>query len=197
MTLFAMMPFRDDRNLGAAYNESMRVLPDGAWAAFFDHDMFLTTPHWHRQISEAIACRPDAGAFTAVTNRIASPWQRAEEVDPNNDSVAYHRQIGAARVARRTLLDITGTKGFGGVVFVISRRAWVEIGGFADGMYCVDHVAHFALVDSGRRNYLIDGLYVYHVRASSSARPPLPAATAKGCRCRGREEMPTERIALP
>lgn len=190
------MPFAADRNFGRACNETIAEMPDGAWAVVIDHDCMWTTPHWYGQIAEAISCRPDAGAFAVVTNRIASPWQRAAEGVIAGDDIKRHRQIGEARRARRTLLDITCTKGFGGVVTVVNREAWAECGGYADGLFCVDHSLHFRMVDAGRRIYLIEGLYVYHLRATSS-KPGPQEPKWKECRCRGQETMPTERIALP
>lgn len=195
--LFAVMPFDVDRNFGRACNEAIALLPAGAWAAILDHDAMFTTPHWFAQMQEAIAFRPDAGAFAVVTNRIASPWQKAPEGVDAGDDVIRHRKIGEARRSCRTLLDITCTKGFGGVVTLVSRDAWEEAGGYADGLYCVDHSLFFRTVAKGRRVYLIEGLYVYHVRASSSARPPAPGAKWADCPCRGPETMPRERITLP
>lgn len=191
-----VMPFATDRNFGRACNETMAELPDGVWAVILDHDCMWTTPHWHAQILEAIACRPDAGAFAVVTNRIASPWQREPEAIAAGDDVVAHRKIGEARRARRTLLDITCTKGFGGVVTIVSKAAWAEAGGYADGLFCIDHSLFFRTVAAGRRVYLIEGLYVYHLRASSS-KPGPQEPKWKDCLCRGAEQMPTERIALP
>ena len=74
-----MMPFATDMDLGRAYNEAMSLLPDGAWAVLLDHDMLLTTRQWFHQYQEAIAFKPDAGAFVAVTNRIDAKWQRAQD----------------------------------------------------------------------------------------------------------------------
>lgn len=191
------IPFARDLNLGAANNRIMSSLPEDGWACLLDHDMMLTTPHWYAQLEEAIAFRPDAGAFTCVTNRIASPWQRAEEADQASDDIAYHRRIGEARRARRSLLDITPTKGFGGVLTLLSKAAWREAGGYSDGMYCCDHSLFFRLVERGRRVYMLENLYVYHFRGSSGMRPPLPAPKVENCPCRGPEQLPTERIALP
>jgi GT2 family glycosyltransferase len=193
--IFPMVPFRQDKNLGRAYNECMALLPDDAWAIFQDHDAMPTTPHWFRQFREAIEFLPDAGAFVACTNRIASPWQRVG--DENSNDIAAHRAFGAERVKLRTLLDISGTKGFGGVLFTVSKAAWKEVGGFADGMYCCDHSLFFRLVARGRRVFMLDGLYVYHFRGSSNMRPPLAAPKVPNCPCRGPEVMPTERISLP
>jgi hypothetical protein len=194
--LFTMVPFRADANLGAAYNEAMALLPADAWAVFLDHDAMPTTGKWNAQFSEAIAFRPDAGAFVAMTNRIASPWQKVGVPQDLMDMVA-HRRIGAERLKVRTLLDISETKGFGGVMFAISKSAWAEAGGFADGLGCVDHSIHFALQKIGRPVYLIEGLYVFHWRHYGEPDPTSQFPKAAGCPCRGPEVAPTVRIALP
>lgn len=195
MLILPMIPFREDKNLGRAYNEAMALLPADGWAIFQDHDAMPTTPQWFRQFREAIEFRPYAGAFAAMTNRIASPWQQVGDAKGND--IAAHRAFGRERLAVRTLLDVTETKGWGGVMFAVSRAAWAEVGGFADGFYCVDHSLHFKLGAAGRRSYLIEGVYVFHVRESSSARPPLVAPKVANCPCRGRETMPSARITLP
>lgn len=195
--IIPFMPFHRDKLFGRACNEAMALLPPGAWGVILDHDAMFTTSHWFAQIEEAIACRPDAGAFAVVTNRIASPWQRVPEAVLLADDILAHRKLGERRRAVRTLLDITGTKGFGGVVTVVNRDAWAECGGYyPDAMYCVDHSLFFRLRDRGRRVYLIEGLYVYHLRASSSKPGPQVPKWAE-CPCRGAEPTPRERVALP
>lgn len=192
-----MTPYALDRNLGRAYNEAMALLPEDAWGAFLDHDAMNTTRDWYRLIVEAIAFKPDAGAFVAVTNRIDAAWQRAQEADPENHDIGYHTAIGLARLKRRTLLDITDTKGFGGVHFAVSKTAWREAGGFADGLLCVDHSLHFGLQRAGRRVYLLENLYVYHRRRAFVGPLPQDTPKAKGCPCRGLERMPSTRLVLP
>jgi GT2 family glycosyltransferase len=182
-------PFAEDMNYGRACNEVMALLPEGAWAAIMDHDMMHTTPRWHAMMLRAIAAEPE-GSFTAVTNRIASPWQQAPEAREIGDDVVKHRLVGAGRLTRTTLLDVTDTQGWGGVVMLISKDAWRAAGGFVDGMFCVDHMMHYALKAVGRRVWLIEGLYVYHVRGSSTDRETLRSApkardrAGVGCPCR-------------
>lgn len=193
--ILCMTPFAEDLNLGKAYNEAMALLPEDGWAVFLDHDAAWTTRRWWHQVREAIDFRPDAGAFTAVTNRIAPRWQQVGDKD--NHDIVRHRRYGAERTRVRTLLDITDTMGFGGVVIVISKRAWSGVGGFVDGMLCVDHRMHFALRDAGLRVYLLEGLYVYHWRRANGDELPKETPRAKDCPCRGREGMPTVRLQLP
>jgi hypothetical protein len=195
-----MTPFADpeDRNLGAAYNREMERLPDGDWALMQDHDSILgLTRDWHRVVMEAIAFMPDAGAFVAVTNRIAAEWQKAKEAEWDNHDIGYHTKIAAERLKRRFLLDITDTKGFGGVCFALSKAAWAEAGGFADGLLCVDHSIHFRLRAAGRRIYLLENLYVYHRRRAFVGDLPEDTPRVPDCPCRGPEPRPDHRIQLP
>lgn len=195
MTIHAMTPFATDRNLGAAYNRAMALVPEDDWAAFFDHDMMLTTREWYPQLEEAVAFQPGAGAFVAMTNRIAAPWQQIG--DPNNHDVYHHRQFGAERLKARTLLDITHTKGFGGVLFCVSKAAWQAVGGFPDGLLCVDHGLHFKLQRAGYKVWLLESLYVYHWRRAFGDELPKDTPRAAGCPCRGEESKPTRRLRLP
>jgi len=190
-----MTPFSPTMNLGRAYNDAMERLPEDGWAVFLDHDACWTTRDWYRQIEEAVQAKPDAGLFTAVANRIGPKWQQAGERDCHD--IARHRVFGKARTRVRTMLDATDTKGIGGVVMVISRRAWAEVGGFAAGMMCVDHRMHFAQRDAGRRIYVIEGLYVYHWRRANGDGPPDDAPRAENCPCRGPEKAPMVRVRLP
>lgn len=199
MFLMAMTPFRTDKNLGAAYNEAMRLLPEDGWALLMDHDMMFTTTRWHQQCLDAIAAEP-TGTFTAITNNIGSKWQRLDASACK--TIEQHRELGRAVTENRDLLDVTATAGIGGVVILISRANWRKIGGFVDGMFCVDHQMHFALREQGLRVYLIEGLYVYHHRSSSSDRNFVgPVAvdkrTGRECHCRRHPETdPTVRRGM-
>lgn len=192
--IVAFTPFAVDRNYGAACNAHMQLLSDGDWGVIMDHDMMWTTREWFLQIAEAVTAHPRA-MFTAMTNRIAAPWQRPDGVDVNNHDVAYHRELGRLRLKQRTLLDVTHTKGLGGVIMVVSKAAWQEVGGFVDGLFCVDHNMHFAHADVGRPVYVMENLYVYHWRRAHG--DTLVETPKAPCRCRGVEAWPTERISLP
>lgn len=200
MNIWPAVPWslrREGLNLGAKYNAFMGLIAEDDWAVFRDHDMQTVTREWMEQIDEAIGRVPDAGAIVAVTNRIDAVWQRATEADRDNHDMGYHVRIGHERLKRRTLLDITDTKGFGGVLFAVSKAAWRDAGGFADGILCVDHSLHFGLQRAGRRVYLHEGIYVYHLRRAFVGKLPADTPRVANCPCRGEELMPTVRIQLP
>ena len=193
--ILPMIPYDLGANLGRAYNESMRLLPDGAWAIFVDHDAMPATGRWFRQFAEAIDFLPDAGAIVAMTNRIAAPWQRCGDRESND--YAAHRRFGLERAKVRTLLDITDTKGWGGVAFALPKAAWAQVGGFADGLGCVDHSIHFKLRAAGRKIWLHEGIFYYHFRHQGEPDPTSQYPKAVGCPCRGPELAPWRRISLP
>jgi hypothetical protein len=190
-----MVPYSSTMNLGGAYNAAMQTIPEDAWAIMIDHDAMLTTREWYRQFEEAIAVVPDAGAICAMTNRIAAPWQQIG--NKLSHDVAYHRKFGTERLKVRTLLDVTETKGFGGVCFAVSKAAWRDAGGFKDGLLCVDHSLHFGLQKIGRRVWLHEGIYLYHWRRAFGDELPENTPRVANCPCRGDETMPTRRITLP
>src|SRR5262245_63566171 len=102
--LHTMIPWREDTNLGLAYNEEMERLPEGGWAVLLDHDVMFTTFEWARQIEAAIRMEP-RGSFTGVTNRIFCPWQQAREANKENHDILYHRRVGSERLKNRYLSD--------------------------------------------------------------------------------------------
>lgn len=191
-------PYSCDYNLGAAYNKAMLSVPDDGWGCLLDHDIMFTTRTWYRQLEEAIAVQP-AGSFTAGTNRIRSKWQT---VAVSGDDIGHHRRIGESMAAKRTLLDVTDTAGWGGVLMLVSKASWRAAGGFPDGLFCVDHLFHFALKAAGRRVWLIEGLYVYHWRGSSAdpalfgnAKHHAVQADGSPCPCRDMKGAePTRRV---
>lgn len=196
--ILAMTPCRRDQNLGRAYNEAMDRLRDDDVAVFIDHDAMFMTMDWLRQIEDALAFDPTA-LFACVTNRIAAPWQRATEVDYEDHDLQRHSAVAQARLSNHNLLDVTDTKGIGGVMMAVSKDSWMAAGGFVDGMFCVDHNFHFAMKRSGLKVYVIEGLYVYHRRRAFGVglKEVGPRAPVKAlCACRGIEHQPTVRVRL-
>jgi len=165
--LIAFMPYANDRNLGRAYNEAMSLLPEDGWGCLIDHDVMFTTTEWHRQLTAAILAKPE-GCFSGVTNRIKSPYQRVPGVSAKNHDMAYHRKVGLKLALEKPrLLDVTEDPSGkdqtpAGFLMVLSKTAWREAGGFAEGLHYVDRVMWLSLKQAGRRLYIHKGVYLYH-----------------------------------
>lgn len=152
-----------ERNLGRAYNETMGRLLPGDWCCFLDHDAIWTTRDWYRQISEAIAANPDAGLITGVTNRIGTKWQIAPGCPAGHD-MQSHFAFGAHLRDQHgsAVRDVSRPSPISGVIMALSRETWQDMGRFKDGFFGVDNRAHRDIVGTGRRVYLMPGLYVQH-----------------------------------
>jgi hypothetical protein len=94
--LLVNQPYLPGKQLGKAYNEFMERLRDDDWACFLDHDACFTTRKWYDHIWRAITDFPDAGFFTACTNRVWCPWQ-CVSISPTvrmSNDIAFHRHLG-------------------------------------------------------------------------------------------------------
>lgn len=161
MNLLCCIPYKPHGNLGAAYNDFMSRLANDEWAVFIDHDAAFTTPDWHKQLLQAIAAHPNAGLFTAKTNRIGNPMQRDTTVQGHD--MRAHRAHGKTLAGRTSVTDVTGLPQLiSGVVMCLSKRTWERVGGFCDGFLGVDNDMHRKCMQAGLRVYILNGLYVYH-----------------------------------
>lgn len=170
--IYANIPFAPKScgmNLGLAYNKFMEMLPnDDDWACFLDHDAMFTTKDWYTQMENIIKKYPNIGAFGARTNRINSTYQLVGNIDLHNHDMCYHREIGK-HIQKRYYYDLykanqnTLQKGFSGVVILIKKAQWSEIGGFKeDGFNHVDNDLRYKLESKNKFIYIMNGVYVYH-----------------------------------
>ncbi|HLA53220.1 MAG TPA: hypothetical protein VK618_07940, partial [Flavitalea sp.] len=70
MKVNIMIPYALDKNLGRAYNETMRMVDDGDWACLMDYDVQLLTPDAGKILHDYAIRFPHAGMLTCYTNRI-------------------------------------------------------------------------------------------------------------------------------
>ena len=156
-----------DKNIGAAYNREMQMLPyDDDFCCFIDADAMFLTPFFGKQLERIVEAYPECGAFTCTTNRVNCKWQLAEG-GWMNDDIKYHRLI-AERSAQKSYLQVEDVsrkprgKVMSGVLMLIRRDVWRKVGGFKDGMLGVDNDFHWKIMDNNERLYLMKGVYVYH-----------------------------------
>lgn len=151
-----------ERNLGGAYNEiADRLRPDDD-CCFLDHDAVFTTRDWFRQLTEAIDRYPDAGLFTAVTNRIGNKEQVAPGAPAGHD-MAAHRAFGQTLLEQHgtAAVDITNRHLVSGVVMCFPKLKASGVR-FAAGFFGVDNEVHRTVRSLGKRIYLLPGCYVQH-----------------------------------
>ncbi len=167
MFIDVRIPYDFQGRVGTAYNREMQTVKD--WVLFFDHDVFISTnPHWYDMCLDAIKqVGHEAGWITGVTNRIGCSAQKAEtwgaSIDLENDDYLQHVKYA------RMLWEKHGNKlvsannhEFSGFFILTHKKAWNAVGGVADKMF-VDRQYSRAIVKAGYQQYVMPGLYFYHL----------------------------------
>ena len=160
----AYAPEGYNQDLGRAYNDIMEKT-DAEYVAFLDHDAMFTTKDWYHQICEIIDENPEAGLFTAKTNRIWAHPQRHEVVKDHD--ILKHRAEGLKVQSKfRTKvsdfpLRPDGSGYISGVLMVVKKEAWKRVK-FKGGFLGVDNRFHKDVLEAGYKALLMDGVYLYH-----------------------------------
>jgi GT2 family glycosyltransferase len=156
-------PYDLDKNLGKAYNESMKYYNDEDWIVLMDYDTLFLTPTTVKHIARYIELYPETGLFTCFTNRIANREQMLKRKCDERDSIKIH--IDIAKSLEKNLYKATRlTKLISGFLMVIKKSTWNKFK-FREDMMClgVDHDYHEQLNEAGMKVLRMDGLYVFHI----------------------------------
>jgi GT2 family glycosyltransferase len=158
-------PFALDKNLGKAYNDAFKDVPEDDWVCLIDYDVMFLTPNSIRIMYDYVDKFPDAGLFTCLTNRIhplameqlyfGAPsenadiryWQRnatAQEINTETKVTEIHREVS-------------------GFLMLISKKVWSQIK-FWEAKKCLGIDTDFTqrVIASGRKIYRMDRLIVWH-----------------------------------
>lgn len=156
----------DELNLGATYNEMMEACPT-EWACFLDHDAMWLTKDWYADLTEAAhyAGKSGIGLLSCVTNRIGTGVQRIKGHQDTHDIMRMRRVAQEVRQSFGGDLERavdTNVTNLSGVVILISKKAWRDMGGFADGFLGVDYDACARMRRAGYLVGLMRHVVVYH-----------------------------------
>lgn len=164
MKVHIIKPYSVEKNLGKAYNDAVRLLPDGDWACLMDYDTMFLTPDCGKILHEYATLFSTTGMFTCYTNRIhpLAKDQLLKGVIINNTDVQYHLTL--ADQAKENLYQVTRLdKAVSGFLMMINKSTWNDIK-FTEDMKClgVDNDYCYRLLDNGRSIVRMDGMYVWH-----------------------------------
>lgn len=156
-----LTPYRSDKNLGKAYNDAMRLIPDGDTAVLMDIDVMFLLPEQPSMIEWHVLSRPDA-VLTCYTNRISdkSPQLYKGITNPVAD-IREHIDI-AERVARnKTIMPVS--RCISGFLMVVPKSVWQRVP-FPETGKClaVDTVWSRQVLAKGIHIGLMTDIYVWH-----------------------------------
>jgi len=163
--IYYSTPYNSQKNLGKAYNDFMRILPeDNDFACFTDGDAMFTTHYYGTQIEDIIKKYPDCGLFTAMTNRVGTDYQCVpgmwENININDHwytgSELFHKNYDKC-------IDIAQNPPLSGVLILLRKKEWKRAGGFLENkMLGIDNSIHYRVRDFGGQIKLMKGVYILH-----------------------------------
>jgi GT2 family glycosyltransferase len=161
------IPFEPEGRLGFDYNRIMSETIH-QWVLLLDHDLLMNTnPHWYHLCQSAIRMHPNAGMFTCKTNVPHKTMQHDSNSPQSNDSIGAHQEYAKLVFDKHqfSCSRILPKGNVSGFFMLISKDSWSKTGGFpAEGMFKEDWRFSQKLHQKNIPIYLIDGLYVYHMR---------------------------------
>jgi len=162
MNIYYFTPYSLEKNLGAAYNHYMELLPsDEDWACFTDGDAMFLTPDWGHLIQNAVESHPETGMFTCYTNRVGNKQQLYRGIFNENRDLLAHRNV--AKVCHETGKNRTKelTRPISGIMMIIQKKTWRQFL-FKDGLLTVDNDISARLLQAGLKIRLIESIYMVH-----------------------------------
>lgn len=166
-TYISYAPKKQAHNLGWAYNNFMKLIPnEDDWVCFLDHDATFTHPKWYSQMEDIIQKYNDYGMFTCMVNRVGLHYHIPEGIDKNNHDIVYHRAVGKQLAERYydSITSLNDVKGMylSGVLMLIKKKTWIDINGCPDGFLGVDNEIHRRCIEKGIKVGRMNGVYLYH-----------------------------------
>ena len=164
MKIYYFTPYSLNKNLGAAYNEYMRLLPcDDDYACFIDADAMFLNPLFGTQINTIITNNPNVGMFTAVTNRVGNPRQCYKNKISKDANIIHHKDISSLLCKKSPYRLSKIDYPISGHLMIIQKKVWNHFHFNEDlKILGVDNDISNRLLNAGYKIYLMQGVYLFH-----------------------------------
>lgn len=162
MKIHYITPYALDKNLGAAYNDAMEMIPsDEDYGAIQDADTMFLTPDFGTQIYEIVKKHPEAGMFTCLTNRVGNLAQCYNGRISGKSDIAYHRRLAYNLKNKYGNNVIALGKPISGLLMIMQKKVWKKYH-YPNGLLGVDNKISAKLLRNGMPIYLMKGVYMFH-----------------------------------
>lgn len=154
-----------DGNLGESYNRNMAMIPNNEdYGCFIDGDAVYTSQDFGDRLERIIKANPQYAVLTCMTNRVGQSYQVVKTMW-KNENMSQNRKMGNLLWSKHgtQVDDITNSLEFSGVLILIKKQDWIDIGGFkTKGVLGVDTELHNRVRNHKKLIGLMRGFYVQH-----------------------------------
>lgn len=164
-----IQPFSESKNLGKAYNDHIRIIPEGSWICIQDYDTYFfppgnKEPSFYSNMLEYIKLYPNQGIFTCYTNRTLCKEQQYRGQIYDNPDIKHWRNISTEVHKRPTSLkDIN--KEISGFCMLFNKDVWEKAGGFMEReKRClgIDNNFCWSVLEKGFKIGLMENVFCFH-----------------------------------
>lgn len=161
--IHVVQPYRSDKNLGKAYNQTIRLYPDNSWICLLDYDAMFLIPDALQHVEKYTEMFPGTGIFTCFTNRL-HPESKGQLLGVMSEDTDIREHIQIAERQKRELYKTTPLNHhIGGFCMVVNKETWKRCH-FREDKKClgVDNDFSRSILDKGGSILRMDGIYVWH-----------------------------------
>lgn len=158
--MLVCQPYREDKNLGKAYNEAFDLIGDDDYLLITDYDVLFLLPETISHITEYTR-RFQADLFVCYTNRIYPHGPQIYRGLNEDSDIKNHIQI--SKDCTRNLYYVTRLQeNISGFLMVIPKSTWNEIKFKEDKCLGIDTQFSKDLLNAGKIILRMEGVYVWH-----------------------------------
>lgn len=161
MNIYYTNGFNIEKKIGQAHNDFAKLVPnDEDWIVFSDQDVCFLQPHTGLLIHDAIRLFGNEYDIMGVmTNRIGLDHQRYPGMEKQSD-ISVHYML-SNKLAEKTM-TIKECSVVAGMVMIMSKRTWYQLGGFTPGIHFDSDFCKEAK-KTGYKMGIIENIYVLHL----------------------------------
>jgi glycosyltransferase involved in cell wall biosynthesis len=163
MNIHIITPFAIDKNLGRAYNNSIRLLPEDDWVCLMDYDAMFLLPEQIKRMYDYITAYPNTTLFVCYGSRVhdLSP-QSFGHIHENNFDFKHHIEIAKKQLLKGLVLKQI-LRPVGGFLMLFPKKTWHKYK-FREDAKCLTVDTHFSksIMLNKDSIYLMESIYIWH-----------------------------------
>ena len=162
--IYRIQPFSETKNLGKAYNDHIKYLPENSWICVQDYDTCFLDHRFYNNTLAYIKQFPNQGIFTCLTNRTLCKEQRLNGEIYENADIRYWREVSLITHKKpMSLKDIN--KEISGFCMVFNKSVWEKAGRFMERegrCLGIDNNFCWNVLEKGFKIGLMENVFCFH-----------------------------------
>lgn len=162
--IYRLQPFSATKNLGKAYNDHIKHLPENSWICLQDYDTCFLEHNFYTNMLEYIKQFPNQGIFTCYTNRTLCKEQQYKGLIYENPDIAHWRKLSIEIHKTPTSLKDIG-KEISGFCMLFNKDVWEKAGMFMERegrSLGIDNNFCWNVLEKGYKIGLMENVFCFH-----------------------------------